>query len=64
MAIVGRGFFVLSGDVGGSAFTYSRAGAMGVDANGYIVNSGGGFLQGFPVDSSGNVTATSLNSAI
>ncbi|MDH3714346.1 MAG: flagellar hook protein FlgE [Gammaproteobacteria bacterium] len=63
MAITGRGFFVLGSDVGGSALSYTRAGAFGVDGNGYIVNSGGGFLQGFPVDSSGNVTATSLNSA-
>jgi flagellar hook protein FlgE len=63
MAIVGRGFFVLGSDVSGASLSYSRAGAFGVDANGFIVNSGGGFLQGFPVDSSGNVTATSLNSA-
>lgn len=63
MAIVGRGFFVLGSDVGGSNLSYTRAGAMGVDANGYIVNSTGGFMQGFPVDANGNVTSTSLNSA-
>lgn len=41
---------------------YSRAGAFGVDNNGYVVNSAGQYLQVFPVNSDGTVTATALSS--
>ncbi len=63
MALIGRGFFVIDSQSNGGTTSYTRAGAFRVDANGYIVNSVGEFLQGFPVDATGNVTTTSLDSA-
>jgi flagellar hook protein FlgE len=45
MAISGEGFFTLN-DRG--ATVYSRAGAFGVDADGYVVNASGARLQVFP----------------
>lgn len=55
LAISGEGFFVLSqnGDL-----TYSRAGAFGVDKDGYITNSADQRLQGLLADSNGNITGT------
>jgi len=55
LAISGDGFFITSqnGDL-----SYTRAGAFGVDNDGYITNSSGSRLQGFLADSSGNVTGT------
>jgi len=52
LAISGSGFFVtnLNGD---RAFT--RAGAFGLDDNGYIVSNTNARLQGFLADSNGNV---------
>jgi flagellar hook protein FlgE len=45
MAISGEGFFTLN-DRGSTV--YSRAGAFGVDREGYVVNAGGARLQVFP----------------
>src|SRR3989344_6936230 len=53
LAINGAGFFRLS-DSG--AVIYSRAGAFGLDRNGYISNSKGQHLTGYLADSSGNIT--------
>ncbi len=53
LAISGQGFFMLS-DKG--AVSYTRAGAFGVDKNGYIVNNLGNRLQGYLADKSGNIT--------
>ena len=53
MAINGNGFFIL--DDGGSQI-YSRAGAFGVDQNGFLSNSEGQNLIAFGADSSGNIT--------
>ena len=61
MAISGQGYFVISQDQVGASFSYSRAGEFRVNADGYIVNNDGQFLQTFPVDGQGNVTSTSLN---
>ncbi len=61
MAISGQGYFVISQDQVGASFSYSRAGEFRVNADGYIVNNDGQYLQTFPVDGSGNVTSTSLN---
>ncbi len=62
MAVVGRGFFVTRDQT--NALSFTRAGAFGTNADGFIVTSEGLFLQGFPVDANGNATATSLNSSI
>ncbi len=45
LAIGGEGFFVLSDN---GARTYSRAGAFGVDNQGYVVNAQGQRLQAYP----------------
>ncbi len=51
-AIGGNGYFMLSN--GGSRL-YTRNGEFGVDSNGYIVNARGARLQGYSMDSSGQV---------
>jgi flagellar hook protein FlgE len=62
MAISGQGFFVVSQNQAGTDRAYSRAGEFRVNADGYIVNNEGRYLQAFPVDATtGNVTSTSLN---
>ncbi len=53
LAISGQGFFRL--DDNGSIM-YSRAGAFGVDNDGFIVNSSDQKLTGYMVDDLGNVT--------
>ena len=45
VAISGNGFFILSDD---GALSYTRAGAFQVDRAGYVVNSMGQRLQGYP----------------
>jgi flagellar hook protein FlgE len=45
LAISGDGFFVLNDN---GATTYTRAGAFGVDRNGFVVNDSGQRLQVFP----------------
>jgi flagellar hook protein FlgE len=62
MAISGQGFFVVSQNEAGTDRAYSRAGEFRVNADGFIVNNDGRYLQAFPVDAAtGNVTSTSLN---
>lgn len=53
MAISGSGFFVLNND---GAQVYSRAGAFGLDKDGYVVNGIGARLQGFNADDTGTVS--------
>lgn len=53
LAISGNGFFRLN-DNGTSVYT--RAGAFGVDRNGFIVNSQGQRLTGYGADTAGNIT--------
>lgn len=62
MAISGQGFFVVSQNQAGTDRSYTRAGEFRVNADGYITNNDGRYLQAFPVDPvTGNVTSTSLN---
>lgn len=53
LAINGDGFFRLSD---GGATVYSRAGAFGLDASGYISNNNGYRLTGYQADATGNIT--------
>lgn len=53
LAINGAGYFVMS-DNGNRLFT--RAGAFGLDKDGFVVSSTGALLQGFSADASGNVS--------
>lgn len=53
LAINGAGFFSLSVD---GAIEYSRAGSFQVDREGFLVTNQGARLQGFQVDSLGDIT--------
>ncbi|MDC7685128.1 flagellar hook protein FlgE [Asticcacaulis sp. BYS171W] len=65
MAIDGNGFFVVSDtSAAGSASLYTRDGSFSVDADGYLVNASGYYLQGWTADSSGNVTTGGLTSQL
>jgi len=56
LAVDGTGFFIIR-DSAGSQF-YTRAGLFDVDQDGYIVDKGGRYLQGYQADSSGNILDT------
>lgn len=60
IAIDGSGYFVVAANAGdtGSDLVYSRNGSFSTDANGYLVNSEGYYLMGYPTDSDGNVLAS------
>lgn len=53
LAVSGTGFFVLSNN---GSISYTRAGAFGVDKNGFVVNDTNQHLRGFLADSAGNIT--------
>ena len=59
MAIDGNGFFVVSAGPDSNEFYYTRAGTFGPDDDGYLVNKNGYYLQGWPVDSDGNLLSSS-----
>ena len=65
LAISGDGFFVTSnkaaGLTAGDPRYFTRAGSFTVDQNGYMKNSAGLFLQGWPADTNGIVTPDSAN---
>ncbi len=64
VAISGQGFFVVNSDSnpladGSGEFAYTRAGSFTVDKNGYLQNTGGYYLQGWPLTNwDGTNTAT------
>lgn len=60
MAISGQGFFVTSTSSSGGAQSLTRDGSFGTNDQGFVVDKTGGYLQGFPVDPSGNVTASGM----
>jgi flagellar hook protein FlgE len=64
LAISGDGFFALAPDVNSGEVIYTRAGAFGIDQDGYVVNNSDQFLRVFPVNSDGTVTSTSMNSTV
>ncbi|NWA61741.1 flagellar basal body protein FlgE [Pantoea sp. B9002] len=53
LAISGNGFFMTK-DTSGNV-SYSRAGYMGTDSQGYITNNLGKRVQGYPVDANGQL---------
>jgi flagellar hook protein FlgE len=53
LAINGNGFFVVRRE--GEQF-YTRAGAFGLDRDGFVTSNTGAILQGFPADENGNVS--------
>jgi flagellar hook protein FlgE len=67
MAINGDGFFIVQSPTGfagsspvfGGVNSYTRRGDFQLDANGYLVNGGGYYLEGLPIDpTTGNPTGT------
>jgi flagellar hook protein FlgE len=62
MAISGDGFFIVSTNssqlTNGGSVLFTRAGSFTIDANGYMVNAQGLFLQGWPVAADGAVTSS------
>jgi flagellar hook protein FlgE len=58
LAINGQGMFIVN-DSAGTAQYYSRAGQFEFDNEGYLVNQDGFYVQGYPIDTSGNVGALS-----
>lgn len=63
LAISGEGFFAMAPTQDSGEITYTRAGAFGINKDGYVVNSEGSFLRTFPVDANGNISATSMSAA-
>ncbi len=70
MAISGQGFFQVSTQSGVTASgvpilnntpEYTRTGDFTVDKAGYMVNSAGGYLNGWPADAKGNVIQGALS---
>ncbi len=53
LAVNGNGFFIVQNN--GEQF-YTRAGAFGLDKDGYVVNNTDARLQGFPADGAGNIS--------
>jgi flagellar hook protein FlgE len=68
LAISGQGFFAVSevdgGTAAGPTFSpqsfYTRAGDFQLDKNGYLVNSQGGYLNGWPETASGQIDTNTL----
>jgi flagellar hook protein FlgE len=62
LAISGDGFFIVSPNnqqlSNGGSVLFTRAGSFTIDADGYMVNAQGLFLQGWPVDGDGSVTTS------
>ncbi|GLK47239.1 flagellar hook protein FlgE [Brevundimonas intermedia] len=57
LAINGSGYFIVADNTSGatSDLAYTRNGSFSTDASGYLVNSEGYYLQGYPTDEDGNV---------
>ncbi|ATE64452.1 flagellar hook protein FlgE [Rhizorhabdus dicambivorans] len=61
LAISGQGFFMTRASSSNAQVSYTRNGAFSVDANRFLVDSAGAYLQVLPTDSSGTVTATGIS---
>jgi flagellar hook protein FlgE len=55
MAIDGTGFFVVTKTTDTNSFYYTRVGSFTPDADGYLWNENGYYLQGWPVNSDGSL---------
>ena len=63
MAISGQGFFAMEAGGVAAQTVYTRNGSFNVDDSGFIVDSNGQFLLGYPVDSDGSVADKTLAGA-
>lgn len=62
LAISGEGFFVTAEDTSTLQRNFTRAGAFKLDADNYVVNSSGEYLQGYSVNDNGDSSAVSMAS--
>ena len=63
MAVSGQGFFAVQSGGAAPQTVYTRNGAFNVDDTGFIVDSNGQFLLGYPVDDDGAVANKTLDGA-
>ena len=63
LAISGDGFFAVKPSLDSVGVSFTRNGGFLVDSDRYVVDSNGSHLQVYPVDGSGSVVATGLDSA-
>lgn len=54
LAIDGNGFFVVRPEMGGKEVYFTRAGSFRADDRGYLQNTAGMYLMGWPLDAQGN----------
>lgn len=64
MAIAGAGFFAMRTELDSGVAIYSRAGAFGMDKDGYVADSAGNYLLAYPVAEDGSVLNQSLDQAM
>jgi flagellar hook protein FlgE len=64
LAIDGAGFFVVSSNSNPSSsdYAFTRDGSFATDGAGNLVNDAGYYLEGYPTDAQGNVTANNTSS--
>jgi flagellar hook protein FlgE len=63
LAISGSGFFVTRAGVTGGTTYFTRNGSLTINPDRYLTDSNGAYMMVLPVDSEGNVTATTLGAA-
>ena len=64
MAVSGQGFFALKGGGNAGQTVFTRNGSFEVNDTGFIVDSNGQFLLGYPVDNDGAVADKTLEGAV
>ena len=64
MAVSGQGFFALKAGGNAGQTVYTRNGSFNLNDSGFIVDSNGQFLLGYPVDSDGAVSDKTLSGAV
>ncbi|SOB80200.1 flagellar hook protein FlgE [Sphingomonas guangdongensis] len=64
LMISGEGFFAVKPDPDSAKVAFTRNGGFSVNADRFVTDSNGGHLQVYPVDGSGTVVATGLDSTI
>lgn len=63
LAITGNGFFATVPEIDSLERSYTRAGQFKLNSENFVVNSAGGHLLGFPVNSDGSSSSVSLSTA-
>jgi flagellar hook protein FlgE len=64
LAVSGDGFFAVKPDRESSEVKFTRNGGFSVNSDRYVVDNNGAHLQVYPVDGSGAVVATGIDSAV